>query len=146
MYTLTCGLSYKTFYGRNLRIFAISYSVWPCKLFQTILTNTLRKFVNYRQKSFITLAPAVEVVKLSPCDPESEGSVPWSGMRQQWKNVMFSSKNIRFNEFAQIVTQFLLLSSFVGLVQSLATKSRDLLSFKPTSFHWHFISMIYLSI
>jgi hypothetical protein len=58
--------SYKTFFVRNFRIFVISYSVCPLQAFPAYSNKysiLVQKFVNYGQKSFITLAPGVGVIK-----------------------------------------------------------------------------------
>jgi hypothetical protein len=55
-----CDQCYKTFYGRNLRIFAMRLSVCPWQAFPDYSnkhSSLGQKFINYRQKSFITLTP-----------------------------------------------------------------------------------------
>jgi hypothetical protein len=56
----TRGQRYKTFYGRTLRIFVISYSVCPWQAL-TAYSNKhyslVRKFVNYECKKFYNIGP-----------------------------------------------------------------------------------------
>jgi len=56
------GQCYKTFYGRDLHIFALSQSVCKTRLEKFANgkhSSLLRKFVNYGQKCFITLGPGL---------------------------------------------------------------------------------------
>ncbi len=58
---------YKTFYGRNLRIFVISLSVSPLQAFPAYShkrSSLVRKLKNTDVKCFITLAPGPNVIKL----------------------------------------------------------------------------------
>ncbi len=48
---------FETFYGRNLRVFVISESVYPWQAFQAWSnkhSSLVQKLVNYGQKSFLT--------------------------------------------------------------------------------------------
>ena len=51
---------YKYFYARNLRIFILSHSIFKNRLEKLVTdkhSKLLQKFINYRQKSLIKLAP-----------------------------------------------------------------------------------------
>ncbi len=60
------GQCCKTFYVRDLRIFVISLSVCPWQAFPDYSnkhTSLVQKFVNYGQKSSITLTPKANVIE-----------------------------------------------------------------------------------
>ncbi len=64
---VTWAKCYKTFYGRKLRLFIISQSICSWQAFQAQSnkhSSLLRKFIDYRQKSFKTLATGRNVIKL----------------------------------------------------------------------------------
>jgi hypothetical protein len=65
------GLYYKTFFGRNLRIFMISESVFPSKPFQSSLMFVGKAGTYPREASFsfFTLGQTPEAVFLVVCDP-----------------------------------------------------------------------------
>ncbi len=57
-----CGQCYKTFYSRNLRIFAQSQCVCQNrleKLARDKHSSLVQKFVNYRQKMFYNIGPQI---------------------------------------------------------------------------------------
>jgi len=60
------GQCYKTFYGRNLRIFVTSKSVCPWQAFSAYYnkqSSLVWKSVNYSRKSFITLGPGHSCIR-----------------------------------------------------------------------------------
>jgi hypothetical protein len=73
--SLTKGQYYKAFYGRNLRIFVISYSVCPWQAFPALQlwpgayprvehlkqSNLLQKLIDCGRKKFYNVGPKAEV-------------------------------------------------------------------------------------
>jgi hypothetical protein len=57
---VTCPQSYKTFYGRGLRISVISFSAYKPGLPNTSL---VRKLINYRQKEFYNIGACIQSYK-----------------------------------------------------------------------------------
>ncbi len=81
----TPGADVKKLYGRNLRVFVLSYSVCPWQAFQARSnkhSSLVQKLVNYGQKSFITLGPGVTQTNVNVLTLSHESQDSWKVPRQ----------------------------------------------------------------